>query len=42
MLYLISTVFENPIYLKRVHIPEKWADSVRSSDLPNGIEVVVD
>lgn len=44
MLYYMSTVFENPIYLKRVHIPSKWESDRGSiaSDMPNGIEVVVD
>lgn len=42
MIYYMDTVFENPVYLKRVHVKSDWKDLVHSSDFPNGIEVVVD
>ncbi len=41
-LYRTGTVFENPIYLKRVHVISDWEDWAKHADLPNGIEVVVD
>lgn len=42
VLYLISTVFENPLYLKRVHVYSKWDSLTKDSGFPNGIEIIAD